>query len=295
MTLATGSKLAVIDIGSNSVRLFIFSVDGASAVQVFNDKHFCGLGRDLGTTGRLNPEAADLTLEKLRSFRVQLDAYEVSETKVIGTAALREAADAAQFLMRVKAETGFDIEIIDGEQEAVYAAKGIFFHKPDADGVVADFGGGSLELAQICKGSIGYKTSLNLGAHYLHGNENADALIDRDMAAHPELANARILFITGGAWRSLAKAWLQERGESDRPLDSFQFDGAGLIGFCRKMEETPAETLINDYSIEPPRAELMAASALMLRKLVEKLQPGNIAVSLSGIRDGVVYELISES
>ncbi len=289
-------KIAVIDIGSNSVRLFVFEITGKRAKQVLAEKVFCGLGRDLATTGKLNPESVALTHESLKSFRDILAQHDIANTYVIGTAALREASDSAEFVSDVEKNTGFKIKIIDGEEEARLAAMAILFHLPMANGVVADFGGGSLELAKIANGVVEKKLSLRLGAHYLKALQDQEAEITRRLeeafTQNPAFFGADNLYVIGGSWRSLIKAWLSENGDGTVEIDGLSFDGADIVPFCAQLQNREPKELISRYHMEEPRARLMDVSALMLRKLIAAIDPGEVQVSAAGIRDGIIYDHI---
>lgn len=284
-------KIAVIDIGSNSVRLFVFSLQGGSIEQIAAEKFFCGLGRDLGTTGKLNPESVLLTLDALSVFRAELQKHDIDREITIGTAALREAEDAGAFLQEVKSKTGFEIKTIEGEEEARLAALGILSQIPDAQGVVADFGGGSLELARIGEGEVREKLSLKLGAHYLKAMEDKkDTLGERlagSLSDYPFFMRPPVLYLIGGSWRSLAKAFLD-----DDNVEGVRLDCNKLAEFCHSLERLPPEDIMARFDMERQRAEIMDVSALMLRKLVETLSPGALEVSTAGIRDGIAYDYI---
>ena len=144
-----GRQAAVIDVGSNSVRLVIYRIDGRALWTVYNEKVVAGLGKDLNASGRLSPEGAEAAILALRRFRAVLEGWRAEEVMVAATAAVRDAADGKAFLKRVKDETGLEIRVLSGEEEARYAALGVICGQPDAQGVVGDLGGSSLELVRL--------------------------------------------------------------------------------------------------------------------------------------------------
>lgn len=293
---SNNEEIAIVDIGSNSVRLFIFSIRDDKAEQITAMKFFCGLGKDLGTTGFLNPDAVNLTQEALAKFRQEIAKYSITHEIVIGTAALREAKDAADFLQSAKERSGFDIRVISGEEEARLAALAILSSHRHAYGIVADFGGGSLELAKVGEGQILSKVSLKLGAHYLSVTESGKNLIDAQLNdvlnKMPEFFQPANLYIIGGSWRSLAKAYLKDRGENSSDIDDRSLDVQKIKDFCLIIGKKEPVELIEAYSMEAPRAQLMDVSALMLEKIIAILQPAQVKVSKAGIRDGLVYDYI---
>src|SRR3954469_375776 len=142
-------QAAVIDVGSNSVRLVIYRLDGRAIWTVFNEKALAGLGRDLPSTGRLSPEGVEIALTAIRRFRALLDGWRAEDVTAAATAAVREAADGPAFLKRIREETGLTVRTLTGEEEARYAALGVLAGQPDAEGVVGDLGGSSLELVRL--------------------------------------------------------------------------------------------------------------------------------------------------
>src|SRR4051812_48484836 len=154
--------IAIVDIGSNSIRLVVFS--GAPRIPsiIFNEKVLAGLGQGLGETGRLSDEAQARALAALRRFRLLIDQMEVRSPRILATAAVRDASNGEDFLKAVRA-MGFKPRVIGGEQEAMLAAEGVLSGTPEADGIIGDLGGGSLELAEVASGSVLGGVSLPLG------------------------------------------------------------------------------------------------------------------------------------
>ncbi|MBW8859356.1 MAG: Ppx/GppA family phosphatase, partial [Caulobacter sp.] len=163
MPFAAPRDAAVIDIGSNSVRLVVYRLEGRAIWTVFNEKVLAGLGRDLGDGGKLNPEGVAQTLAALKRFRAVLEAVKPAETFIAATAAVREAKDGAAFVAQIRAETGFSTRVLSGEEEARYAAVGVLAGTPDATGVVGDLGGASLELIRLETTGAGLGVTLPLG------------------------------------------------------------------------------------------------------------------------------------
>jgi DNA-binding transcriptional ArsR family regulator len=133
--LPPSRDIAAIDIGSNSVRLVLYRLEGRAIWTVFNEKVLAGLGRDLATTGRLSPDGVTLAMTALRRFAAVLEGVRPERTLIAATAAVREAADGPEFCERVAAETGLRIRVLSGEEEAKYAAMGVLAGAPDAHGV----------------------------------------------------------------------------------------------------------------------------------------------------------------
>ena len=140
---------AVIDVGSNSVRLVIYRLEGRAIWTVYNEKVLAGLGRGLTETGRLSPDGVEQALDALRRFSALLDAMPNVQVFTAATAAVREAQDGQEFLHRVETEIGLKLRVISGPEEARYAAFGVMAGQPNAQGIVGDLGGASLELTRL--------------------------------------------------------------------------------------------------------------------------------------------------
>src|SRR5438552_8081438 len=153
--LDNGPPVAVIDIGSNSVRLVVYEGLTRSPTPIFNEKVLCGLGRAVHSTGLLAPDAVEKALAALRRFRILCDRIEVPKRFAIATAACREADNGAEFIRQAKRICGSEIEVISGKREAELSALGDVsgFHRPD--GIVGDLGGGSLELTDVSGHRLG--------------------------------------------------------------------------------------------------------------------------------------------
>jgi len=147
--LALGKPIAIVDIGSNSVRLVAY--EGLSRVPspIFNDKLLAGLGRGVAVTGKLPEDGVEKALGALKRFRVLCDIMEIGDVHVLATAAARDASNGPQFLEEARKAIGAPIELISGKREAELSALGVVsgFHKPD--GIAGDLGGGSLELTEV--------------------------------------------------------------------------------------------------------------------------------------------------
>ena len=152
--MARLKRIGVIDVGSNSVRLVVFDGMARSPAYFYNEKVLCGLGAGLGETGRLSPEGRVKALAALHRFAALAGRMELSGLIAVATAAVREAADGPAFCDQVERETGLQLHVASGSEEARLAAKGVLLGWPEADGLVCDMGGASMELAHLSGGEI---------------------------------------------------------------------------------------------------------------------------------------------
>jgi len=284
--------VAIIDIGSNSVRLVVYS--GAKRIPsvIFNEKVLAGLGRDVGEIG----EAAQArALAALDRFRLLIRQLGVVRTRVVATAAVREASNGEAFLARVR-RLGFEPRILSGEEEGKRAGQGVLSSIPDADGIVGDLGGGSLELVEVARGRVGRSASLPLGVLRL------DALAEKGEASFAKkvgkaVANAgfegaaagRPFYLVGGSWRTLARL---EMAITDHPLPiTHQHDmpvgrPADLRAALARMDKAAAREI---PSISLSRFPTLPNANLLLEALVAILDPERLIVSSFGIREGLLY------
>lgn len=286
------NSFGVIDIGSNSVRMVIYDVAQNPPVQVYNEKVYCALGRDLTQTGKLNPEGVVAALQGLKAYAAVAKDRGLVRLDVVGTAALRDASDGSAFIERAQSETGLMIRLITGDEEARYAALGVLSLDPHADGIVGDFGGGSLEFARIGSGNITATISKPYGAfRALSMQDGAEKMIGEGLRELiPIYGNTPALYAIGGSWRSLAQAYLIDHGLAGRKLQGCSISRDEILPFCDKVMALSPDDMALLYNIEDQRAALAPISAFVLKQVMTVLSPARMVVSMAGIRDGIVYD-----
>lgn len=290
--------VGVIDIGSNSVRLVIFEDGVRSPDYFFNEKIICGLGRELGETGFLNPEGKARALAALNRFSSLARRMGVGEIVAIGTAALRDAADGPAFRDQIAAETGVFVRVATGREEARMAAQGVLLGWPSAEGVVADLGGSSLELAEIGGGEVGSRVSIPAGHLRFadpQGAEARAALEALSAAAAPFAASAGRLILVGGAWRALAKAQMARTDYPFHVLQGFGLECAEALDLCDWVAGARVEEVKKAASVSSSRLASLFAGAITLRRLIEELAPDEVSISALGVREGIIYERMSDA
>lgn len=292
---AEGRQAAVIDVGSNSVRLVIYRVDGRALWTIYNEKVVAGLGRDLPTTGRLNSDGVEAAIAALRRFRSVLDGWKAEEVTTAATAAVREAADGKAFLKRVEAETGLEVRILSGEEEARYAALGVLAGQPDAEGVVGDLGGSSLELVRLngmsnIEGVTVPLGPFSLGAPKPLNIERTRRLVDDHLAPLANRYASPEFHAVGGAWRNLALLHMQL---ADYPLhvahqyEIAQGDALDLARFVQRQSRSSLEGI---EGLSKKRFDTLPYAALVLERLIERLGVERLVISAYGVREGMLLE-----
>jgi len=293
--LDQGRQAAVIDIGSNSVRLVVYRVEGRTIWTVFNEKALAGLGRDLGATGRLSPEGVDIAMTALRRFRAVLDGCDGADVMVVATAAIRDAADGPDFAARVEAETGFSIRVLSGEEEARYAALGVIAGQPDAAGVAGDLGGASLELIRLAGGAATVGATLPLGPFALGAPkplavERARKRIDEELAPVARRFQSPEFHAVGGAWRNLALLHMVMAGYPLRVAHQYEMNRADAVDVARFVARQSKGSLEGIEGLSRKRIEALPYAALVLEALIDHLQIERVVVSAYGLREGLLLE-----
>lgn len=294
---ALGALVGVIDIGSNSVRLVVFEDGVRSPDYVFNEKVICGLGRGMAETGRLNPAAKPAALSALRRFVALARRMEVGELLVIGTAALREADDGPAFRDELSNALGVSVRVVTGREEARLAAEGVLFGWPAAEGVVADLGGASLELAAVKGGKVGAVASVSAGHLGLTEAEaplTRRALLALGAAAAPFRDHAGRLILVGGAWRALAKAEMARAGYPFHVLQGYEMTPAQAEEACDWAISESVANVKKIAGVSASRVGALVGGARALKRLLADLSPKSVDISAFGVREGVLYERMGE-
>ena len=290
------SRVGVVDIGSNSVRLVVFDGAARSPAYFFNEKIMCGLGAGLSKTGQLNPIGRERALTALKRFSLLADSMGTGPLTMVATAAVREAEDGPEFCADVKRATGAKVWVIDGKEEARLSAQGVLLGWPGSYGLVCDIGGSSMELAEINGGRVGRRVTSSLGPLKLcdiKGGKRArkDHILEtlEDMRAELGPQKNR-LFLVGGSWRAIAKIDMERRGYPLRVLHEYRMTPKAVRDTARYLEITNIEEVRARAGISPARMALVPHAAEVLREVVKTFKPRDIAVSSYGIREGLLYE-----
>ena len=288
---------AVIDIGSNSVRLVIYRIEGRSIWPVFNEKVLAGLGRDMWTTGLLHQDGVRDSLIALRRFKAILESFELEGLHVVATAAVREARDGPDFVAAVKTQTGFDIRVLSGVEEAYYSAQGVHCGHLDAKGVVGDLGGSSLELIglDIEPGHNGI--TLPLGPFALGAPKPVDAgktyaTIVRQLEPLKDRFSGGQFHAVGGAWRNLALIWMQKQNYPLHVIQQFELPAREALSIARLIALQSPSSLEKVRGITKRRVENIGYAALVLQGLIETFRFDSICFSAFGLREGLLFDAL---
>jgi exopolyphosphatase/guanosine-5'-triphosphate,3'-diphosphate pyrophosphatase len=290
--------VAVIDVGSNSIRLVLYRIEGRAIWTVFNEKVLAGLGRDMAETGRLAPEGVAAALGALRRFRAVLDGVRPDEIFTAATAAVRDAADRLDFIGRVRGETGFKLRVLSGEDEARLAALGVAAGAPGSSGVVGDLGGSSLELTRLEAGVPGDGVTLPLGPFALGIGKITDVEA-LSLAASAVIAPVASRFqsetfhAVGGAWRNLALVNMNVTNYPLQVVHQYEMSAVEALDVSRFMARQSKGSLERIPGLTKKRAETLPSAALVLQSLIERLGVRRVILSAYGVREGLLFDAMS--
>ncbi len=293
--LARSPMRAIIDIGSNTVRLVIYGGPVRAPAVLHNEKVTARLGKGVAENGLLGERASAAVLAALARYRTLLQLKGVDRVDVVATAAVRDAANGAAFLAKVAA-MGFSPRLLSGEEEAVTSAHGVLGAFPGATGVVGDLGGGSLELVDIDGDTCRHGVSMPLGTLRLgrlratgdraFAQSVGKALKKADWTAEPDTT----LWLVGGSLRAFARFAM---ARLEWPIDDphgFVLDPVNGLRIARNLARCKAETLRPMPGISSARMSSLPDTAALLAVLIRRLKPGKLVFSAWGLREGLLYE-----
>jgi exopolyphosphatase / guanosine-5'-triphosphate,3'-diphosphate pyrophosphatase len=296
------SSVAVIDIGSNSVRLVVYEQMARSLVSVFNEKTLCGLGREVQSTGLLAPDAVDKALTSLKRFHALCKIQRVGQIFAIATAACRDASNGADFIAKAERICGVAIEILSGPREAKLSALGVVsgVHKPD--GIVGDLGGGSLELIDVRGHQVRGGVTLPLGSLALQdlahkSLKRAERIVKSELSEVPRLAagRGRTFYAVGGTWRALARIHIIQSGYPMKVMHGYSIPAQDALEFAQRLRRlAAADMLANIEAVADARRPLLTYAALVLEHIILEAKPKTITFSTFGVREGLLYSMLPE-
>ncbi len=294
MTNQDTHRVGVIDVGSNSVRLVVFDGVARSPAYFFNEKVLCGLGKGLADSGQLSPEGRVRALAAIKRFALLLEHMGVEKVSTVATAAVREAADGPDFCADVLAATGIALYVASGEEEARLSAQGVLLGWPEADGLVCDIGGASMELARLKAGLVGQRATSPLGPLRLadfkgdldrHIRETVSATMQAVQAPEGER-----LFLVGGSWRAIARLDMARRDYPLHVLHEYRLTAAQMLETADWVAAKEPQALSEITDTSMARLKLVPLAAKVMGGMIKVLKPSEIAISSYGIREGMLFE-----
>jgi exopolyphosphatase / guanosine-5'-triphosphate,3'-diphosphate pyrophosphatase len=287
---------AIVDIGSNSVRLVVYDELGRAPFPRFNEKSLCRLAAGLDETGELAADGFRRTVEATRRFHAIAEAMGVGRIDVLATEATRRATNGDELVAAIAAETGLAVRVLSGDEEAFYAAHGVIsgFFRPM--GLVGDMGGGSLEIADVLDDRVGERSvSMPLGALPVQGllakygsgaKSHIDALL-RDKL--PPVLTEPTFYAVGGGWRALAKVHMAVTEPPVQVVQGYTLDAREARAFVKRLWRLTPERLAKLPGVPARRGATLPAAALVMDRVLKRLAPERVVFSALGVREGWLY------
>ena len=293
---AKNRLIAVIDIGSNSVRLVVFKGLKRAPEIFFNERVLCGLGGRVTSKGIMSKKSMDLAFHTLQRFALLCRDMEVDIIETVATSAVRDASNGPEFVKRVETACGFKIKVLSGEKEARLSAVGVFSGFINPRGVIGDLGGGSLELIAVGDNKILHKVSLPIGPIRLLAEKKQYR--ERDLKVIREhldqvhwLKNYRDqpFYLVGGAWRAIAHLHIVHTGWALPVLHGYILTGNVAEDFANMIARESETGLEQIGKIPRGRAGTIPLSAQILLEVLKRQKPEIVITSAYGIREGLMY------
>ena len=293
-------RTAIVDIGSNSIRLVVYQGPVRVPAILFNEKVMAGLGKELSTTGAIGKDSMALAVRGLKRFHRLCIEMEVDSIRSFATAAVRDASNGNE-LLKIARGIGYDVVVLQGEEEAESAALGVISGIPEAKGIVGDLGGGSLELAMVDQGKVLERFSFPLGvlrvADLRAKGQGALKSQVRKMlkkTGWEKQGQELPFYLVGGSWRSLARL---DMFDSDYPLPvihNYEMEPRRAQRLVSRLAQLNREKLKNVPGLSTSRIPTLKDAAWLLSMLVRYLNSSKMVVSAYGVREGLLYQGISK-
>lgn len=298
-TVPAKARVAIIDIGSNSVRLVVY--DGAARLPavLFNEKVMAGLGRSLSETGAIDKSGLARARAALARFAALAGEMQVSELRTVATAAVRDASNGGE-LIRAAEALGLEVELLSGQEEAMAAGMGVLSGIPEADGVVGDLGGGSLELVRVVAGTVTDRVSfplgvLRLGVIRAEGKGALDRRVAKLFADSGWSGRGKGLpfYLVGGSWRALARLDMHRTGYPLPVVHQYPIALDRVGDLQRVLAEIPKTELKAIPDISSARIPTLPDATALLLSVLRHLGSSGSVVSAYGLREGLLYQRLT--
>ena len=290
----TGRR-AIIDIGSNSVRLVVYNGPARAPATLFNEKIAAGLGQGVGDGGALDPKAVKQALRALARFRAVTQAMGIDTLRTVATAAVRDASDGKSFLEKARA-IGLDVELLSGVQEATASGQGVISAFPSVNGIVGDLGGGSLELVRVKDGRVSAPISLPLGVLRLPAiRAKGRGALDRHVrklmakAGWKDVERGLPFYLVGGSWRALARLHMALIDYPLPVLHNYAMPPQAAVRLVRALSRMDRKRLKLIDALPGGRIAALPDAAALLGFLARQMGSSALIVSAFGLREGLLY------
>ena len=297
---ANQGKIGLIDVGSNSVRFVVYDRLKRAPYSIYNEKVMCRLGSGLAKSGKLNPSGVKLARKAIARFVALAKNMEVTELDIIATAAMREASDGQDFADELERKHNVNIEVISGRREAKLAAYGVLSSIHQPRGMVADLGGGSLELAWLDENSrISNRVSMPIGVLRLmdecSGLDDIRQKVRATLSEQHWISNCQggMLYAVGGSFRNVARIHMHQTNHPLTLVHGYEMGQQQTSQLLEHIRQASADDIAAMPGVSSKRADILPIATVILEELLRALSPEAVTYSNSGIREGYLYRKLS--
>ncbi|PSL43266.1 exopolyphosphatase/guanosine-5'-triphosphate,3'-diphosphate pyrophosphatase [Salsuginibacillus halophilus] len=309
MNRHSDAKIAVIDMGSNSIRLVIHQVDEKRGYrEIHNVKEVARLSQCFNEAGELNREGFSRIERTMKRFSEIILDHNVETVRGIATAAVRQAANQAEVLQFIYDTSGISFEVLSGDEEAFYGATAVVNATYIEDGITVDIGGGSTEVARFSNRDIVETYSFPFGAltletEFLNGSEPNDerlkqlrSYLTEELQHLPWLKDIKLPLVgIGGSARNTA---LVHQRRSDYPLSTlhqYEMDARDMKQTVKHLASMPYERRLEVDGLSKDRADIIVPAAIILETLMQVIYTDRFMLSNKGLRDGLLFHTMFSS
>jgi exopolyphosphatase / guanosine-5'-triphosphate,3'-diphosphate pyrophosphatase len=293
--------VAIIDIGSNSVRLVVYRGGDRVPLTLFNEKVMCGLGKGVGDTGALDEAAMAQATRALARYAQLIRDMGVRDVRAVATAAVRDASNGPSFIRDTEARTGLSIHIIAGDEEARLSALGVVSAIPEASGIVADLGGGSLELVRVAHGRLAERISLPIGPLNLLGAAVGDSKAQENIVRAAlqkvywlDKVQGQPIYMVGGAWRALCHLHMHIMRAPVPIIHEYELPTADMDTVMTALRTLDKKTVRAIPKLADRRMPTLPLAMMILQQMVSHTKSEVLIASAYGLREGFLYEDLSD-
>ncbi len=278
-------RIAVIDIGSNAIRAAVYDNNELGAAEIFNEKFKSDV------ISLLELETVEIRHGTYNIFNYFIHIFKqlkVSEISCVATEVLRNHKKSQELIDEIYKRYGIKVKILSGDEEAKVTAEGLISSIPDAEGIVADLGGGSLELAEVFNKKVHQVTSIPIGTKVLNRIPINDVnYVLQNLEQAYKIKNYDNLYLIGGALRLLGRCYMDYNNNVIKNLHNLVIDPNEFLEFLEKLETLQKfQQFFKQYKINKH-------AITVVRGLIEYFKPTNLIVSTFGLKEGVRFNLLS--
>ncbi|MEX2316880.1 MAG: Ppx/GppA phosphatase family protein [Pirellulales bacterium] len=307
-----GTRIAAIDVGSNSVRLVVAEVLSSGGYRVLDEeRENTRLAAAMTKTGRLDPAAADATIGVLRNFISIAAGYGAHQPRAIGTSALRDTEDGPAFCDRVRKELKLSIEVISAAEEARLAFLSVAraFDISGREVAVADIGGGSTEIVLASSGLVDQVYETKLGTvrvaeqcgvadrstpkQVAQLRDFVDRELRKEIGKPPFVPD--MLFGTGGTFTALASIIMAAQGQAGQPMWGFRVTRAQIRHLVADLAQLSLDKRCKVPGLNPNRADIIVAGLAIIERVMRHLRVNVVQVHTRGVRDGLLLTMVQQA